>query len=126
MATMTQAQTDQFRFYGYEHSKNVPSNQSAIAWVKGLNESQDIISLIDGGGSIIKLGIQTLPGVKFYLNDKTAGIIIDHTGIYELDLRDTTTSINTFFFDAESLALVDSIDSASIIVDIMYKQGTVE
>jgi len=37
---------------------------------------------------ITQLGIQTLPGVKFYLNKRENGaIIVGYTGIYELDLE---------------------------------------
>jgi hypothetical protein len=35
---------------------------------------------------IVQLGIQSVPGTKFYLNGSNNPIIIGNTGIYELDL----------------------------------------
>ena len=51
---------------------------------------------------IVQLGIQTLPGTKFYLNNSIEPIIVGYTGIYELDLDNQTeifklTFNNTFF-----------------------------
>lgn len=44
-------------------------------------------------------------------------LMIDHTGIYELDLRDVAVQITNLHFAPESLTLIDSLDNASIIVD---------
>lgn len=105
----------QFRYYGVmDDSNNFP--QYPATWAK-----TDSFDLLSGRGSAVKLGIQTLPGVKFYISDNAVsrGIIIDHTGVFELDLRETTTTIGSLYFDPASLARIDEVDNASIIVDVL-------
>lgn len=110
----------QLRYYGIGNEKNIPSGESDGYWINGINtETNKMKNLLQDFGSAIKIGIQTLPGTVFYLSD-TNKIMIDHTGIYELDLTDTTTTINTLFFDPKSLAMISQIDNASLIVDILY------
>lgn len=72
--------------------------------------------------SVKKLGIQTLPGITFSING-IGNLIINHTGIYEIDLRNTTTSINTLQFTGDSLIRIEEVPTASIIVDILYNEG---
>lgn len=107
----------QMRYYGIGNSENFPSTEGY--WYNGENLSE-IKNLLSDYGPAIKIGIQTLPGTVFHLNDSSDKIILDHTGIYELDLRDTTTTINTLFFEPLSLLAISSIDNASLIVDILY------
>ena len=45
--------------------------------------------------------------------------MLDHTGIYELDLTDTTTSIKTLYFDWESLSTINRVNNTPLIVDIL-------
>lgn len=110
----------QLRYYGIGNEKNIPLGEADGYWINGINtETKKMKNLLQDLGPAIKIGIQTLPGTIFYLSD-TNRIIIDHTGIYELDLTDTTTTINTLFFDPKSLAMISQIDNASLIVDILY------
>lgn len=110
----------QLRYYGIGNEKNIPLGEADGYWINGINtETKKMKNLLQDLGPAIKIGIQTLPGTVFYLSD-TNRIIIDHTGIYELDLTDTTTTINTLFFDPKSLAMISQIDNASLIVDILY------
>lgn len=112
----------QLRYYGLDSPKNVPSNSF---WA-GIDLKENVSkNLLSDYGPAKKIGIQTLPGVIFYLNnlDLTNGIIVDHTGIYELDLRNTTTAITGLYFNIKSLARIDEIDNASIIVDILYQSN---
>jgi hypothetical protein len=51
---------------------------------------------------ITQIGIQTLPGTKFYLNEATTPIMVASTGIYELDLEGLST-ITSLSFDYNSL-----------------------
>ena len=69
---------------------------------------------------IVQLGIQSLPGVKFYLNKSTSPIILGHTGIYDLEL-DGMTEITHLSFDAESLNLINSDMNSYLIVDFIYE-----
>lgn len=106
----------QFRYYNENNEKNYPSNISKSNLVNG--------SAFNGYNSITQLGIQCLPGTKFYLNDSDAStpIIIGSTGIYELDLEGLS-EISEIKFDVNSLDRVIENDSAYLIVDIVYNQG---
>lgn len=71
---------------------------------------------------ILQLGVQALPGTKFYLNNALEPIIIGSTGIYELDLEGQT-EINAISFDLESMELIRNNNNAFLIVDIIYDDG---
>lgn len=127
MAT-SKPEVKQFRYYGVGNDNNFPSDETL--WISGIIDttSTEQRNLLANCGSAIKIGIQGLPGTIFYLNNNTPrGIMIDHTGVYELDLRNTTTTIDTLYFDPTSLQNISTIDNASLIVDILCypKEGTV-
>lgn len=71
---------------------------------------------------VTQLGIQALPGTKFYLNGGTSPIIIGTTGIYELDL-DSGIQITKITFDAQSIKDIASNENAFLLVDVMYDDG---
>lgn len=105
----------QIRYYSDTSNNNYPTGQ----------HSPKYRTLISGSAfsnymPIIQLGIQSLPGTKFYLNGSNNPIIIGNTGIYELDLQGLT-EINSLQFDASSLALIQNNNSAYLIVDIIYE-----
>jgi hypothetical protein len=53
-----------------------------------------------------QLGIQSLPGTRFYLNDNIEGpVILGSTGIYELELEGIS-KISSLKFDSKSLKLI--------------------
>ena len=85
-------QVRQFRFYDYknEHNKNYPilynQNEEPISGTEFANKFIDG-TLFSNYNRIIQLGIQSLPGTKFQLNNSTGSVIIGHTGIYELTLE---------------------------------------
>lgn len=116
----------QFRYYGSTSDKNEPEGNS---WIGLTDDSARTKNLLTDYGSAVKIGIQTLPGIKFFLSNGSfrTGIIIDHTGVYELDLRNTNTTISELYFDVESIYRIDEVDNASLIVDVLYnsKDGTV-
>lgn len=129
MATKnTEPIVQQLRYYGTGNSKNIPDDNSWIG-ISTEENAPKAYDLLANYGSAVKLGIQTLPGVRFFIssNNLSNGIIIDHTGVYELDLRNTTTTISNLYFDAASLQRIDEIDNACIIVDLLCnpKQGAV-
>ena len=108
----------QFRYYGDNHSDNQPKN----------TVKQDFISARESGrGGVFhnylpftKLGIQTLPGTRFYLNSNPEGpIIIGSTGIYELELEGIS-EIDNLYFDLKSLELIESNPNAYLIIDVVY------
>ena len=71
---------------------------------------------------ILQLGIQALPGTKFYLNEATDPVIIGATGIYELDL-DGQAEITNLQFEARSMRMIRDNNNAFLIIDIIYDDG---
>jgi len=105
----------QFRYYGEENDKNQPSNitKNKLSMNGENNIFKDYYP-------IIQLGIQSIPGTKFYLNNSISPITIGSTGIYELDLNGIAPIMN-LSFDAVSLAAIDKNAGANLIVDIIYE-----
>ena len=101
----------QFRFYGNSNDKNT---NNKIFFTSGVDFSSYM--------PIVHLGIQTLPGTKVYLNSNfDAPVIIGITGIYELNLENTTGLISSLMFDAASMDIIDTTPTAYLIVDIVYE-----
>ena len=128
MATATvEPIVKQLRYYGFDNALNVPQEDNS--WMNLSTDGVNKADLLTSFGAAVKIGIQTLPGVRFFINEQSNndGIIIDHTGVYELDLRNTTTAINNLYFDAASLQRINEIDNASIIIDLLCnpRQGMV-
>lgn len=104
----------QFRFYSTKDTK------------KNNPESLSYRSLISGSAfnecmPITQLGIQSLPGTKFYLNNSINPIIIGYTGIYELDLEGIA-EITALSFDAKSLEAVNGNANSYLIIDMIYEK----
>ena len=106
----------QIRYYGdnkADRDKNQPTNLTGNRLRSGSAFSQYT--------PIKQLGIQTMPGVKFYLNNSTDPIIIGSTGIYELNVENLT-EITALSFDTTSINMINQTPSTSyIIVDILYE-----
>lgn len=101
----------QFRYYSDTNTNNSPSVASG-AWVQG--------SIFTDYFPVLQLGVQSLPGTKFYLNNAAEPIIIGNTGIYELDL-DGEAEITALQFSSESMAAIKANANAYVIVDIIYE-----
>ena len=71
---------------------------------------------------VTQLGIQALPGTKFYLNEAVDPVIIGATGIYELDLTNGI-QISKISFAHDSMENIKNNDNAFLIVDIIYDDG---
>lgn len=102
----------QIRYYGESNKANYPSGISAQRLRAGTAFSDYY--------PIVQLGIQTLPGVKVFINNHTSPIIIGGTGIYELNV-DGLSNITDLSFDPASLNLINSNDNASLIIDFIYE-----
>lgn len=96
----------------------------------GNSQGVTAVSLINGDaftpyiskGSIEQLGIQAIPGTKFYLNNSPDPIMIGSTGIYELDVTNRA-SINAIRFDKKSISIIsDSNGILSLLIDIIYRE----
>ena len=105
-------QLQQFRYFGDKSSKTST----------GLIRD----NLISGSifpDSIVALGIQTYPGVKFYLNSSTdEPTIVGSSGIFEINLTDNC-EIKHLEFLEESIDFINSANNtAYLIIDIIYNE----
>ena len=104
---------EQIRYYSEdEKNRNQPKGLKMNKLVSG--------SVFSGKYPIVQLGIQSLPGVKFYLNHGTSPIVLGYTGIYDLEL-DGMTEINHLSFAAESMNLINQNPDSYLIVDFIYE-----
>lgn len=106
----------QFRYYGSgNRNNNQPTNISIDNLYSG--------SIFGNYAPFTQLGIQTLPGTRFYLNDADhqRPIVVGSTGIYELEL-DGISQITTLSFDRASLQLIDESQTAYLIIDVIYNK----
>lgn len=105
----------QFRYYNEDNNDghNQPSKISFRNLVSG--------SVFNDCFPIIQLGIQSLPGTKFYLNNSKESVIIGNTGVYELDLSGKT-EITSLSFDSKSVQAINVNDNAYLIIDIIYEK----
>lgn len=106
---------EQFRYYGTGDDRNQPKGTAPIS--RANLQSGAIFS---NRYPIVQLGIQTLPGVKFYLNKAVDPIIVGHTGIYDLEL-DGVTHITHLSFAEESLKMLENTANSYLIVDIIHE-----
>lgn len=104
----------QFRYYGDKDSQNQPSGLTANRLYGG--------SCFNAYYPITKLGIQSLPGTEFYLNNSDYSISLGTTGIYEIDLTGKA-EITSIRFAPESLQRIRNISGASLIIDFAYEGG---
>lgn len=123
-------QIAQFRYFGDEEDsfnqighanlyKNISDNYTEAISKAVLTDG----SIFHDYTPIIQLGVQTLPGTKFYLNANSAPIIVGASGIYELDLSETSTVITSIIFDMTSLELISKNPDGYLIIDIMYEEA---
>ncbi len=103
----------QFRFFGQN-----PTISSSNLTFQGLVSG----NIFENFLPIYKLGIQGMPGTKFYLNNSSDPIVIGITGIYELDTKGQTriTAIN---FSPDSIQNIMDSSFGGLIIDIMYDPG---
>lgn len=125
-------QFKQFRYYSepnvyYKDNLNAPDflTQHHLASGSIFNGTNNIGNPNEEAHNyfpISKLGIQSLPGTKFYLNDNTQPVIIGMTGTFELDLKDNI-EITALTFDNESINMIRDNHNAYLIIDIIYEEG---
>lgn len=110
----------QYRYYGDESSKNYPEDLSKASCVIG-----DVFKHRDEGkedyARMVKLGIQTFPGIKFYLNGSESPMIVGSSGIFELDMPDGL-DIHQLRFDRDTFELTTANKSQFyLIIDAIYQ-----
>lgn len=110
----------QFRYYsdGSENNqpKIMPSGESVTYanYVSG--------EVFGNHFPVTQLGIQALPGTKFYLNHALEPVLIGVTGIYDLELNEQT-QITKIQFGVDSMQILKDNNNAYLIVDIIYDDG---
>ena len=100
----------QFRWYGTDNTNNSPS--------ASLKEYADG-TVFSSYYPIAQLGIQALPGTKFYLNGSVKPITIGVSGIYDLDIKNGAR-VTQLSFSQESLEAIGNNTTNLLIVDILY------
>ena len=107
-------QVKQFVFYNSNSDKNYPKKISIQNLKSGV--------IFENCVPIVQLGIQSLPGTKFYINGATTPAVIGYTGIYELSLE-TMPPIVSLQFEIKSLQEINRNNNAYLIIDIVYEDG---
>lgn len=122
----------QFRYYGDTNTDNITRNGLK------LDEGDDSIIGLINGAKIYRLGIQSLPGCKFYLNKSENAVYIGNTGIFELNFDDSGQTINNIRFDTtwldhifdgydlkddnnQVIGHVPATTGAYLIIDVAYE-----
>lgn len=105
-------QIKQIRWFGDEDNRNYPSTINASL----LQDSEYFQQF----SPILQLSIHTLPGVKVYFNAQTDNpIYVGHSGVYQLDLQDTSAVLWGMHFDEADLEDVKRTN-VGLIIDLMY------
>lgn len=109
----------QFRYYSDKDDKK--NNQPLGVTKKDFSGVSNGYTIFDDYKTITQLGIQALPGTRFYLNNNSEGpIVIGSTGIYELELEGIS-SIEALRFETKSLNEIESNPNVGLIIDIVYE-----
>ena len=118
------------RIMQFRYSSNVddiqPKNYKDDDGIK-TTTMEDFMSSGREGGKVFqnylpftKIGIQTLPNTRFYLNNSLDGyIMVGPTGVYELNLEGIS-EINDLGFDRKSLELIRDNPNGNLFIDVIY------
>ena len=117
----------QFRYYNDKSSEVTESKRNQPTTLDGTTTLITSEHYVNGDVfgkhfPVTQLGIQALPGTKFYLNEAVDPVIIGATGIYELDLTNGI-QISKISFAHDSIENIKNNDNAFLIVDIIYDDG---
>ena len=107
----------QFRFFSKTDKTHNTPNTSYQSLVSGNVFSSEL--------PILQIGIQALPGTKFYVNSSTSPVIVGVTGVYELNLGDNT-QITSLSFDGNSLNAIANCSTGGLIIDVTYDNNNEE
>lgn len=108
----------QFRYYGDADVRNQPSGAISLTTLANGQVFRDSNIF-----PVLAIGIQTLPGTKFYLNGSPDPIIVGSTGIYELNVVNKAEIVN-ILIDAVSLLSIRDSDAGYLIIDVLYDNET--
>ena len=106
----------QLRYYGNNSDKNYPKD--TLVSRATLSSGAAFYNTLP----IVQLGVQTLPGMKIYINNHTDPIVVGQTGIYELNV-DGFSYITDLKFDNATLNIINNQQSNTyLIVDYVYEK----
>lgn len=122
----------QFRYFGKKNKNDNGNNLNNMPFaVDNDDTSKYKLDLIDTYAPIIYLGIQSIPGAKFWLNNtNNEGIVIGASGVYQLDLTNSTGAIDVIYIDKTVIDIIDTVytqnqvisnPTAHLIIDIVYE-----
>ena len=126
---MANRKVTQLRFFGNSNGYLNTSDRNAIYHQMDENQPNSLSSLDLSSGDafvdftpIVQLGIQALPGTKFNLNANLDPIVIGVSGMYELDLTNSSAVLTSLTFEKDSLDQIDKNPDGYLIIDIVYQE----
>lgn len=69
-----------------------------------------------------QLGVQALPGTKFYLNGNNEPVIVGFSGVFTIDLS-KGGFITQITFDQKSIQSIENNPQSMLIIDMAYLGG---
>ena len=103
----------QMRYYGEDNPMNTPFG----TWMSYCDDTS-----FSSYAPIQQIGIQTLPGTRVYFNKSTTPVIIGASGIYELDLRNTSAVMSSLRIDALSMQIINNAPNGYLIIDLVHQR----
>lgn len=110
----------QYRYYGEGSIRNYPMLENNTITADTL-QTGSIFFVDTNLGVITQLGIQTMPGIKFYLNGNISPIIIGKNGIFDLNVENIS-QITALQFDKESINRLNATSNSYLLVDAIYEK----
>lgn len=100
------------------------SNNIKFTWENGAIKSIDFDEMPSSG--IKRIGIQTIPGVEFSINDSPlSNIVIGPSGIFELDVEASGSIVGKIDLIENTLLryFEGNSSTAYLIMDVIYETG---
>ena len=100
------------------------SDNISFAWENGAIKSINFLDMPTSG--IKRIGIQTIPGVEFSINDSPlSNIVIGPSGIFELDVEASGSIVGKIDLIENTLLRYFEGDSSTayLIMDVIYETG---
>lgn len=100
------------------------SDNISFVWENGVIKSINFLDMPTSG--IKRIGIQTIPGVEFSINDSPlSNIVIGPSGIFELDVEASGSVVGKIDLIENTLLryFEGSSSTAYLIIDVIYETG---
>lgn len=100
------------------------SDNISFVWKNGVIKSINFLDMPTSG--IKRIGIQTIPGVEFSINDSPlSNIVIGPSGIFELDVEASGSIVGRIDLIENTLLRYFEGDSSTayLIMDVIYETG---